>query len=138
MFDFIKNNPKLTIYFDERFPNIDSTSFPGSSAEEFREQYQDAMEELPKDMPEPRGKLVTITAFLDAYNASDKRTKVSHKGYVIFVNRSPIIFYSKRQSTVDSSTFSSEFIAMKTCTAHIISLGFKLQMLGIEKASITA
>ena len=56
----------MTIYFDQRFPNLDSTSFPGSSGEEFREQYRDAMEELPKDMPEPRGKLVTITAFVDA------------------------------------------------------------------------
>ena len=80
-------------------------------------------------MPKPRGKLVTITAFVDA---SYNRTKVSHKGYVIFVNRAPIIFYGKRQSADDSSTLSSEFIAMKTCTAHIISLGFKLQMLGID------
>ena len=33
------------------------------------------MEELPKDMPEPRGKLVTIDAFVDALYASDKRTR---------------------------------------------------------------
>ena len=39
IFDFMIKNPKLTIYFDQRFPNIDPTSFPGSSAEEFREQY---------------------------------------------------------------------------------------------------
>ena len=39
IFSFIKNNPKLIIYFDPRFPNIDPMSFSGSSAEEFREQY---------------------------------------------------------------------------------------------------
>ena len=83
-------------------------------------------------MPEPRGKSVTITLFVDASHASDNRTRRSHKDYVIFVNRAPIIFYSKRKLTVDSSTFSIKFIAMKTCTEHIILLRFKLQMLGID------
>ena len=36
IFSFTKKNPKLTIYFDPRFPNIDPTSFSGSSEEEFR------------------------------------------------------------------------------------------------------
>ena len=30
---FMKNKPKLAIYFDPRFPNIYSTSLSGSSAE---------------------------------------------------------------------------------------------------------
>ena len=33
---FMKKNPKPTIYFDPIFPNIDTTSFSGSPAEEFR------------------------------------------------------------------------------------------------------
>ena len=75
IFAFMIKNPKLTIYFDPRFPYIDPTLFSGSSAEEFREKCQDTMEELPKDMPEPRGKSVTITTFVDALHASDKRTR---------------------------------------------------------------
>ena len=42
------------------------------------------------------------------------------------------MFYSKRQLMVESSTFSSEFIAMKTCTEHIIASIFKLQMFGLD------
>ena len=45
------------------------------------------MEELPKDMPETRGKWVNITAFLYALNAQDNMTRRLHIGYVIFVNR---------------------------------------------------
>ena len=52
-------------------------------------------------MTEPRGKSVTITEFLDASNASDNRTIISHTEYVIVVNRPPIAFYSKRQLTVE-------------------------------------
>ena len=89
------------------------------------------MEELTKDMSEPRDKSVTITVFVDTSHELDKRKRRSHTGYVIFVNRSPIIFYSKLNSTVDSSTFSSESIAMKKCTQHTIGLIFKLQMFGI-------
>ena len=33
IFDFMKKNPKLTIYFDPIFLNIDLTSFSGNSAE---------------------------------------------------------------------------------------------------------
>ena len=90
-------------------------------------------------MIEPRGRLVTITAFVDASHASDKKTRIFHTGYVIFVNRSPIIFYSKIKSTVKSSTISSEFIAMKTCTEHIIGLRFKLQIfvINIDGPAIT-
>ena len=67
-------------------------------------------------MPEPRGKSVNITAFVDSSHASDKRTRRLHTGYVIFVNWDPIVIYSKWQSTDDSSTFSSEFISMNTYT----------------------
>ena len=96
----MKYNPKLTIYFDPRFPNIDPTSFSGSSAKYFREKHQDITEELTKDMPESRNKSVTITEFVDKLHASDMRTRRSHIGYVKFVNRASIIFYSKQQLMV--------------------------------------
>ena len=77
-------------------------------------------------MPETRGKSVTITVFLDTSHTLDKRTRRSHTGYEIFVNRSPIIFYSKQKSMVESSTFSSEFIAMNTCTENIIFVNIQV------------
>ena len=79
----------------------------------------------------PRGQSFTITVFLDAFHATDKRSGRLHTGYLIFVNISPIVFYSNLQSTVESSTFSSKFIAMKTCMEHIIALRFKLWRFGV-------
>ena len=66
------------------------------------------------------------TAFVDASHAANKVTRRSHTGFIIFVNRAPVIWYSKAQTTVESSTFSSEFIALKTCTEHISALRYKL------------
>ena len=43
----------------------------------------------------------------------------------------PIIWYIKIQATVESSTFGSDFIALRTCVEHIIALRLKLRMFGI-------
>ena len=128
---YIKRKTKLTLYFDPSYPIIDENCFTGNNASVFQDHYRGAKEELPARMPIPRGRLVKTTAFVDASHAADKVTRRSHTGFLIFVNKAPIIWYSKKQNTVESSTFSSEFIAMKTCMEQIVSLRFKLRMFGI-------
>ena len=110
IFAFLKKNPKLTLYFDPSPAVIDPTSFTGSNAEEFHNQYRGAKKELPADAPKARGRSVEVTEFVDASHASDKNTRRSNTWYIVFVNRDPIIWYSKRQVTVQSRTFESEFI----------------------------
>ena len=128
---YIKKKPKLTLYFDPSLPQIDESMFTGDDADVFLDHYRDAKEQMPERMPQPRGRPVTMTAFVDASHAANKVTKRSHTGFIIFVNRAPIIWYSKKQNTVESSTFSSEFIAMKTCMEHIVALRSKLRMFGV-------
>jgi hypothetical protein len=36
----------------------------------------------------------------------------SQSGILLFVNRAPILWYSKKQNTVETSTFGSKFVAM--------------------------
>ena len=131
IFAFLKKNQKLTLYFDPSPAVIYPTSFTGSNVEEFSDQYRGAKEELPTDAPKSRGRAVEVTAFVYASHASDKKTRLSHIGYIIFVNHAPMIWYSKRQATVESSTFGSEFIELKICVEYIIKLRFKLRMFGI-------
>ena len=61
-----------------------------------------------------KGRAVEVTAFVDASHASYKKKRMSQKGYIVFINHAPIIWYSKRQANVESSTFGIEFIALKT------------------------
>lgn len=51
---------------------------------------------------------------------------------MIYVNRAPIIWHSKRQNTVESSTFGSEIVAVKNAIELIESLRYKLRMFGVE------
>jgi hypothetical protein len=47
------------------------------------------------------------------------------------VNNAPIIWYSKRQNTVESSTFGSEMVAMRIAKEQIVALRYKLRMFGV-------
>ena len=58
-------------------------------------------------------------------------TRRSHTGYVVFLNRAPIVWYRKRQQTVETSALSAEFIALKVCLEAIENLRFKLRCFGV-------
>ena len=93
--------------------------------------YHDAREQVPNDMPPPRGYSVLTHCFVDADHASNTVTGRSQTGILIFLNKAPIVWYSKRQNTVETSKFESEFIAMRMAVEHIEALRYKLRMFGI-------
>ena len=74
---------------------------------------------------------MTMSFFVDADHSGCRVTRRSHTGVVIFINRAPILWYSKRQNTMESSTFGSEYIVMKTDVDMIEGLRYKLRMFGI-------
>ncbi len=93
--------------------------------------YHNATDELPPKMPEPRGNEVQINCFVDADHAGNRIMRHSHTGILIFVNRAPIIWYSKGQNTVESSTFGAEFVATKIAVELVEALRYKLCMFGV-------
>ena len=52
-------------------------------------------------------------------------------GHILFVNSAPVKWISRRQQTVETSAFSSEFIALKQFIEDLEHLRFKLRMFGI-------
>ena len=93
--------------------HIDPSMFTGDEPWVIWEQYRGAKEELPPRIPRAWGRSVEIASSVDALHAANKVTRCYHTWYVIFLNVSPIIWYWKFQNRVESSTFPSEFIAMK-------------------------
>ena len=128
IFGYLKLFPKRTLAFDPRHPNIAENRFVKHDWSEF---YRGAAEEMPPRMPAPKGKEVTIHCFVDASHADNRRNRRSQTGILIFLNRSPIIWYSKRQSTVETSTFGSEMVAMRIATEQIQALRIKLRSFGV-------
>ena len=114
--------------FDDSEPIFDDRAFHKCDWSEF---YPEAEELLPPDMPEPLGKAVKMTCFVDADHAGCRETRRSHTGVIILVNKAPIIWFSKRQSTVETSTFGSEIVAMRIAVELIEGLRYKLRMMGV-------
>ena len=82
-------------------------------------------------MPEARGLPVSVSVFVDADLAGDKVSRRSQTGILIFVNQALIHWYSKRQPSVEASTFGAEFRAMKFSVEMVEALRYKLRMFGI-------
>jgi hypothetical protein len=82
-------------------------------------------------MPEPRGFGFTMRAFVDADHAGDSVTWRSRTGFLVYLNSAPIYWLSKKQSGVETTSFGSEFIAMKQCCEYLRGLRYKLRMTGI-------
>jgi hypothetical protein len=93
--------------------------------------YPAADEPMPPNMPAPRGRSVVTSCFVDADHAECRVTRHSHTGVLIFVNNAPIQWFSKRQNTVESSTFGSEYVALRTAIDMIEGLQYKLRMMGV-------
>ena len=128
MFGYLKARPKRTIAFDPAHPDIDESRFVKCDWHDF---YRGAKESIPGDMPEPRGNVVSTHCFVDADHAGNKVTRRSQSGILLFVNRAVIQWYSKRQNTVETSTFGSEFVAMRIAVELIEGLRYKLRMFGV-------
>ena len=89
-------------------------------------------EEVPSNMPELRGLGFVMRAKVDADHASDTMTRHSRTGFLVYLNCAPIYWWSNKQNSVESSSFGSEFIAMKQCCEYVCGLRYKLRMMCIS------
>jgi len=128
IFAYLKTYGKSSMVFDDTEPVFDESRFTKCDWSEY---YPGASEPEPPRAPELRGNSVTTTCFVDADHAGCRVTRRSQSGIIIFLQRTPILWYSKRQNTVESSTFGSEFVAMKIAIEQVEALRYKLRMLGI-------
>lgn len=102
------------------------------------ELYPEAEAIIPYDMLEPLGKQCSITCYVDADHARDKVTCRSVTGILLLVNNTPLIWYTKCQKTVESSTYGSELVTARIGVEMVIEGRYKLRMLGtpLEKTSL--
>ena len=129
IFAYCKKHIQSRIVFDPRYVELDDLDW---SDHDWKDFYPDVTSEvLPPNMPEPRGKPVVLSFFCDASHASCAVTRRSTTGIIFFINGAPVSWYSKRQNTIESSVFGSEFVALKIATEQNEALRYKLRMMGV-------
>ena len=130
IFAYLKKYHNAEMVFDPSDPGVEYALFPKQdwSNTEFD---QDEKEEIPQDMPETRGRGFVIRAYVDADHAGDCLTRRSRTGFLVYLNSAPVYWSSKKQGSCETSTFGSEFMAMKQCCEYLRGLRYKLRMMGI-------
>jgi hypothetical protein len=128
VFMYLKINSNCTIAFYPTPPHINESRFVQCDWHDF---YRDEKAPNPGDAPVPCGNVVSTRCFVDADHAGNRVTRRSQTGILIFVNRAPTIWYSRGQTTVETSTFGSEFVAMHSAVELTEALQYKFKMFGI-------
>ena len=96
------------------------------------EQYPYAKEDIPPDRPNSYGPSIKITCFVDSDHAHEKKNRRSVTGFIICLNGMPLIWYCKRQGSVEASTYGAEFVALRTAVEHLKGLRISLMQLGVN------
>ena len=128
VYSYLRNYKKTAIKFNTEVP--DYARFKTKN-QEWGHIYHPCEEAIPDDMPKAYGKPVRITTFVDANLLHDKVTGRSATGIIHLVNKTPIDWYSKRQNTVETATYGSEFVAARIAVDQIVDLRYSLRMLGV-------
>ena len=93
--------------------------------------YGNPKEQILHDAPEPLGKYVTLSHYVDANLLHDLVIGCSVTGILHIINGTPLDWYSKKQATIETATYGAEFVAAHTCVAQMFDLRLTLWYLGI-------
>ena len=129
IFYYLKKNPMKRLVMDPMIVPCDESAFNINA--DWMEFYGDIEEEDPPRMPEPLGNPAQVTGFCDSDHASNVVTRRSHTGILLFVCNALIQTFSKKQNTVESSTFGAELVAIRILRDLIVSLRLKLKSFGV-------
>ena len=97
---------------------------------DFLQDYPDASEEIANHFPKSFGPVMETTIMVDADHAHDQKTRRSLTGLLAYVRSTPVLWLSKHQGAIASSTYAAEFSALRTSTEEAISLRYMLRCLG--------
>ena len=131
IFGYLKKYHNAELVFDPSDPTINEQDFERRDWASSEFGHVEGKEELPPNMLEPRGMGFMIVAKVDTDHASDTVTRRSRTGILVYLNCSLIHWWSKKQASIESSSFGAEFIAMKQCCEYLRGLRYKLHMIGI-------
>jgi hypothetical protein len=126
---YLHKHKHFKIRFRVQVPDL--SNLPDKAYQWEHTVYGNVSEMIAKDCPRPLGRYVVLIHYVDANLYHDFLTGRSLTGILHFVNATPMDWFSKRQSTVETATYGSEFVAARICTEQIIDLRITLRYLGV-------
>ena len=74
---------------------------------------------------------MTVYMFVDSIHGENNVDHCSQTGILIFMNKYSIRWYSKKQSSDETSTFGAKLCAMKVSVEMVEALVYKLRVFGV-------
>ena len=90
VFGYLRCKYKGQLLIDIGKPSARDTIDTGV-LQDWKELYPDTDKSIPKDRPEPRGKLCIMTCYVDADHARDMVTRKSVTGSLLLLNNTPAL-----------------------------------------------
>ena len=137
VFTYLHKHHNTELVYDPSDPVVEHDDFEWRDLTSSEFGTVQGKEEIPSNMPEPRGQGFTMCAKVDADHASDTVMRCSRTGFLVYLNCAPVYWWSRKQTSVESLSFGSEFIAMKQCCDYVHGLRYKLRMMGISCDDLT-
>jgi hypothetical protein len=134
VFSYLGLHHNARVVFDPTYPAVYMGTFIKTY---WKSMYGDVKEMTPSDAPIPRGKEVDLRLCVDSDHAGEQFTRCSRTGFVIYLNMAPIVLFSKRQPTVESTVFGAKFVAMKNDIETCRGLRYKLRIMGVALSGPT-
>ena len=122
---------RTIVLLSQTFSSYIPSHLDNSINQNWTDFYPDAEEDILPDIPQPLGKSIKLTCYTDADHAHDELSRRSVTGVLLFANNMPIRAISKRQATVETSTYGSELVASRIAVDLIIEFRYTLRMLGV-------
>ena len=128
IYAYLKQKYNSRLAFEPTYPSIDVSDYKECDWKQF---YGDVTKAIPPSALEPSGKDVDLRMFIDSDHAGDKLTRHSRTGFMIYMNTAFIDALFKEQTTIETSVFGAEFVALKHGMEHLRGLQYKLYMMGV-------
>jgi len=127
IFGYLKYHIKASLKMNTSYPE---EPVEGIVRANWKHLYPGAHEKLPHNAPEPKGKPLRVWGEFDADHAHDHENRRYVSGILIYMNNSVVKWYSKRQNTIETSTYGSELVSYRTIVELLIKMGYCVRILG--------
>ena len=104
---------------------------------DFGNQYNYFNEDIDSRFPPPLLNELDLNLFVDADHGHDKATGRSITGTLVMVGSTPVVWRSRRQTSVQTSTFGAEFTSLKAGVEEAVTLRYHLRSLGVKVSRST-
>jgi hypothetical protein len=134
---YLRKFPRRGYNVNPNPPKFDMDMDKVKLNQDFGNQYHYFTKNLDPRFPEALVLELEINVFVDADHGHDKVTGRSVTGVFAFVGSTPVMSRSKRQASVQTSTFGAEFTALKTAVEDAVMLRYYLRSMGVKVTAPT-